>query len=114
MQILNVEVALNYMAGNRELLLRLLGSFIEKYSATASEVANLLADGKRIEASKIAHSVKGAAGNLGGEILQAKSAGLQHLLEDAAASAEQVASAHGEFADAIAQFIQAATAYRSR
>ncbi len=61
----NVADGLNRVAGNRRLYRDLLSQFAAKQAAAATEVAAALDDKDRQTAERIAHTVKGVAGNLG-------------------------------------------------
>lgn len=58
------------MAGNRHLYLKLLGHFAERKALAGQALLNALRAGDRASAERIAHAVKGVAGNLGFSGLQ--------------------------------------------
>jgi HPt (histidine-containing phosphotransfer) domain-containing protein len=62
---IDIQSGLNRVAGNAGLYRRLLGQFADKYADGAGEVRRLLREGKKDEAERLAHTVKGVAGNLG-------------------------------------------------
>ena len=61
----NVTDGLKRVAGNRNLYLRLLSQFISQQGGAATEITAALDAGDRKSAERIAHTVKGVAGNLG-------------------------------------------------
>jgi two-component system sensor histidine kinase/response regulator len=61
----NVANGLNRVAGNRSLYLRLLSQFVSQQASAATQIAVALDAGDRKLAERIAHTVKGVAGNLG-------------------------------------------------
>jgi CheY-like chemotaxis protein len=61
----NITDGLNRVAGNRRLYRDLLSQFATKQAGAASEIALALDQGDRQTAERIAHTVKGVAGNLG-------------------------------------------------
>ena len=61
----DLEAALERVAGDAALLRLLLNQFDEQFGGVAREIAQLLESGEREEARKLAHTLKGVAGNLG-------------------------------------------------
>jgi two-component system, sensor histidine kinase and response regulator len=61
----NIAEGLNRVAGNRRLYRDLLAQFAAKQAGAATEIAAALDSGDRQTAERIAHTVKGVAGNLG-------------------------------------------------
>ncbi len=106
---LDVEAGLRRVAGNRSLYLRLLHQFSEGQADAAQRITAALAEGRKDEAERIAHTVRGVAGNIG-------LAGLQEMataLEDALRHGRDVAPLITPFADAVAHVVQALAAWRS-
>jgi len=66
-QIAGVRVAtgLNRVAGNRNLYVKLLSQFVSQQAGAATQIAAAFDAGDRKRAERIAHTVKGVAGNLG-------------------------------------------------
>jgi signal transduction histidine kinase/DNA-binding response OmpR family regulator/HPt (histidine-containing phosphotransfer) domain-containing protein len=62
---IKVADGLNRVAGNRRLYRDLLGQFATKQADAAAQVSTALENGDRNLAERIAHTVKGVAGNLG-------------------------------------------------
>jgi two-component system sensor histidine kinase EvgS len=61
---IDVEECLERLGGDEPLFRELLAYFSSNYSQVAQTIRNLLAAGSRTDAIRLAHSVKGAAGNL--------------------------------------------------
>jgi CheY-like chemotaxis protein len=61
----NVADGLNRVAGNRNLYVKLLSQFVSQQAGAATQIAAALDAGDRKMAERIAHTVKGVAGNLG-------------------------------------------------
>jgi signal transduction histidine kinase/DNA-binding response OmpR family regulator len=72
---------LQRVAGNEKLYLRLLRQFLEQQAGTAQSLSRALALGDHETAARIAHSVKGVAGNIGFQELHADAAALEKAIE---------------------------------
>jgi two-component system, sensor histidine kinase and response regulator len=83
----NIADGLNRVAGNRRLYRDLLSQFASKQAAAASEVAAALDSKDRQTAERIAHAVKGVAGNLGITEVQAAAQKLEKSIKEAGDSA---------------------------
>ncbi len=95
---IDVAGGLARVAGNRSLFLSLLKTFAERHRGAARAVEDALAAGDVERAKREAHSVKGAAGNLGIVALQAAAADL----EEAIGGGKSAASAMPAFARELA------------
>ncbi|HBP20958.1 MAG TPA: hypothetical protein DEA08_24625 [Planctomycetes bacterium] len=87
---LDVAGGLARIDGNRLLYLRLIGKIGQRYGSAHEELRRLLAAGELEEATRLAHTVKGVAGNLGATKLQAAAGEVEGALrrgERAAAEA---------------------------
>ncbi len=82
----NVADGINRVAGNRRLYRDLLSQFAAKQAAAATEVATALDDNDRPTAERIAHTVKGVAGNLGITEVQAAAQKLEKAIKEEQAS----------------------------
>jgi PAS domain S-box-containing protein len=71
---------LNRMAGNRRLYRRLLEQFCEKESATGRQIEQAIQSGDRATAERLAHTLKGVAGNLGIAAVQEAAARLERAI----------------------------------
>jgi signal transduction histidine kinase/DNA-binding response OmpR family regulator/HAMP domain-containing protein len=97
---LNVQDGLLRVGGNRRLYRNLLRQFIEQQGPAPSQVESALATGQRALAERVAHSLKGVAGNIGATQVQAAAARLETVIRDGSATAE-VAAATRELADVL-------------
>jgi len=88
-QIAGVKVAdgLKRMAGNRKLYLNLLSDFVTEQAGTASQIAGALEGGDRKLGERIAHTVKGVAGNLGISDVESAAQKLEKAIRDGQDSA---------------------------
>lgn len=59
------DVVLHRLGGSELLLERLLSKFLDSYRDAAGQLSALLAGGKRDEAHRLVHSIKGVSSNLG-------------------------------------------------
>ncbi len=76
----SLEDGLAHVGGNRELYLRLLIKFRNNYATIANDVASCIARKDADEARRLAHSVKGVAGNLGAGSLSAAAAQVEDAI----------------------------------
>jgi PAS domain S-box-containing protein len=94
----NLEQALQFMAGQQELYERLLPMFLENLATIPEQLRTLMAQGDTKSASRVLHSLKGLAGQMGVTALALEAAkGEQQLAgnpsaEQAAAAVEQACS----------------------
>jgi two-component system sensor histidine kinase/response regulator len=72
--------ALNKLGGNRRLYRKLLLKFYESQANTATELRQALAQGQQDVARRMAHTLKGLAGNVGARELQSLSERLEQLI----------------------------------
>ena len=78
---MDIKGALGRVAGNKKLLLKLLGRFIETQSNVVDRIKMAL-DGNDIEeATREAHTIKGLAGNIGATFLYQCAANLEVILK---------------------------------
>jgi len=68
------------VAGNRSLYLRLLRQFVTQQAEAPASIAEALSAGDRAMAERLAHTVKGVAGNLGAGPVQAAAGALEHAI----------------------------------
>jgi two-component system sensor histidine kinase/response regulator len=85
--------ALRRLRGNRELLLRLLRELVRQWRDGAQRIRDQLARAEREEARRTAHTLKGAAANLGVDELAAAAGAVEKTLAgtDEVGAAEAVA-----------------------
>ena len=103
---LDSAAGLKRVAGNTALYLRLLRQFVERQSAAADETAAALERGDRASAERIAHTVKGVAGNLGFGELQAAAGALEKAVRESAPTAAPLQAMRARLAAAVAALEQ--------
>jgi CheY-like chemotaxis protein len=100
----NVADGLNRVAGNKRLYRDLLGQFAAKQGDAAAQVSTALESGDVKLAERIAHTVKGVAGNLGIAKVPAVAQRLEKALRDGDGTVSAVLS---EFAGVMSAQVQA-------
>jgi two-component system sensor histidine kinase/response regulator len=85
---LDTHDGLTRVAGNRKLYLKLLRQFIEQQGPAVEQVTAALAQGDVALAERLAHTLKGVAGNIGAKAVQGAAGGLEKLIRAKAAAAE--------------------------
>ena len=78
---LDAAQGLRRVAGNRTLYVRLLRQFVEAYADAAERIRESLGR-DQAEAERLAHTVKGTAGNLSAEPVQAAAGALEKAIRD--------------------------------
>jgi CheY-like chemotaxis protein len=68
------------VAGNRKLYLKLLRQFVEQQGQAPAHITDALAAGDHATAERLAHMVKGVAGNLGAAVVQAAAGALEQAI----------------------------------
>jgi HPt (histidine-containing phosphotransfer) domain-containing protein len=81
---LDVDDGLSRVGGNRKLYLKLLRQFVEQQGPTVGQITAVMATGDIATAERLAHSLKGVAGNIGATQVQAAAAPLEKLIHDRA------------------------------
>ncbi len=79
---LNADEGITRVGGNVELYRDILFDFSELFKDSAAELKSLADQGKTIEASRLAHSVKGTAGNIGADELFKCAGALESALQN--------------------------------
>ena len=79
---LNIEKALSALGGNQGLYKKVLIRFRDSYAEAGVTIAAHVANGELQEAERLAHTMKGLAGNLGAEDLVVVAQNLEHLLRN--------------------------------
>ncbi|CAG0995333.1 osomolarity two-component system, sensor histidine kinase NIK1 [Methylophilaceae bacterium] len=95
---LDVAQALQRVAGNRKLYRQLLQQFATVYESHTDEIRKALLNGQRLDAQRIAHSIKGLAGNIGATELATRAGDLERIISEG-----------GEAADTLDLFANAMT-----
>jgi CheY-like chemotaxis protein/HPt (histidine-containing phosphotransfer) domain-containing protein len=86
--------ALRRLRGNHQLLLRLLGELVRQWRDGAQRIRDQLARAEREEARRTAHTLKGAAANLGVDDLAAAAGAVEKTLATADDAGTAAAVAH--------------------
>jgi HPt (histidine-containing phosphotransfer) domain-containing protein len=76
------------LAGNQPLYLKLLRQFVEQQADAPTRLSALLASGDHATAERLAHTIKGVAGNLGAGPVQTAAAELEQAIAASAPPAE--------------------------
>jgi two-component system sensor histidine kinase/response regulator len=97
---LDVDDGLTRVAGNRRLYLRLLRQFLDQEVDAPRAIDEALSHGDSALAERLAHTVKGVAGNLGAHGVQQAAAALEKAIREGDAESE-VPSARNAFATAL-------------
>ncbi|MCB2225179.1 MAG: response regulator [Desulfarculaceae bacterium] len=104
---INLQEGLTRVGGNKELYRKLLIKLRDDYAQGREEIAGLLEKGQNDEAQRLAHSIKGVAGNVGAGGLQDAAGALETAIGDARqadypALLEAFGQSLGEIAEALA------------
>jgi len=94
---INLKEGLMRVGGNAKLYRSLLIKLRDDYTTSAEEIAGQLKSGEIEQAERLAHSIKGVAGNVGATALQEIAAALEHAIEQGEADKyEEKISGFGE------------------
>ena len=85
---LNTAEGLLRVAGNKKLYRKLLRQFSNTEADAAQRIASALAENDRALAERLAHTVKGVAGNIGASAVQNAAANLEKAIAGSAPAAE--------------------------
>src|SRR4029450_11055710 len=85
---LDAKDGLSRVGGNRKLYLKLLRQFVEQQGASVEQITEALATGDIALAERIAHTLKGVAGNIGATRVQSAAGPLEKLIRDKAVHLE--------------------------
>jgi two-component system sensor histidine kinase/response regulator len=85
---LDTEDGLSRIAGNRKLYVNLLCQFAEQQGPAVAQITSALAQNDFSLAERLAHTLKGVAGNIGATSIQAAAGALEKLIRNRAAGAE--------------------------
>jgi two-component system, sensor histidine kinase and response regulator len=97
---LDARDGLSRVGGNRRLYVKLLREFIEQQGPAVAQASEALAAGDILRAERLAHSLKGVAGNLGAIRVQSLAARLEKAIRDRATAAD-VDAARQQAAEAL-------------
>jgi two-component system, sensor histidine kinase and response regulator len=79
---LDGESGLHMVRGRVASYRRLLGKFLDGHGSAVDSIRQAIADGRREEARRLAHSLKGAAGTLGATAVHEKAANLEKAIRE--------------------------------
>ena len=79
---LDTNDGLARVGGNRKLYVKILRQFVEQQGPASDQVADALAKGDHALAERLAHTLKGVAGNIGAAGVQSAAAALERVLRD--------------------------------
>jgi signal transduction histidine kinase/CheY-like chemotaxis protein len=99
---------LNRVAGNRRLYRSLLEQFVSKQGNAGAQIAAALRTGDHELANRIAHTVKGVAGNLGMEPVRGAAEKLERAIRERMPSAEALLEEFGSAVAGMARAVQTA------
>jgi two-component system sensor histidine kinase/response regulator len=103
---LDATDGLSRVAGNRKLYVKLLRQFVEQQGPALGQVADALSKNDTVLAERIAHTLKGVAGNIGARQVHAAAGILEKALHDHGAPAA-VESAKQQLAGALDPLLSA-------
>jgi two-component system, sensor histidine kinase and response regulator len=89
---LDTKDGLARVAGNQKLYLKLLRQFAEQQGPSVEQISAALTQGDVALAERLAHTLKGVAGNIGAKPVQAVAGVVEKLIRDRAAAAETEAA----------------------
>ncbi len=106
---LDIDDGLRRVGGNRKLYRNLLVKFSRDFAGSAQEIRGLLEQGDLATAERLAHTVKGVAGNIGASDLQTKATELDDALKEAReADYEQLLSVYATTLATLVESLAAA------
>jgi two-component system sensor histidine kinase/response regulator len=97
---LDAKDGLSRVAGNRKLFSKLLRQFVEQQGPAVGQISAAISQGDITLAERLAHTLKGVAGNIGAKIVQSAAGTLEKLIRERT-NAEQVESAKKQVAAAL-------------
>ena len=97
----DVAAGLRSVRGNAASYERLLRAFLAERAREAGRIAPLLAEGRREEVQRLAHTLKGVSATLGIESVCAPALALERLLREGEADEARLAAAAGELEAAV-------------
>jgi two-component system sensor histidine kinase/response regulator len=75
---------LSRVAGNKKLYVKLLRQFVEQQGPSVTQITEALAKGDVALAERLAHTLKGVAGNIGAKVVQGPAGALEKVIRDRA------------------------------
>ena len=106
---IDIQGCLQNLGGNQQLLKQLLLEFAQEFADATSQMQNLLIQNDYEQAERLAHSIKGTAGNLGAKNLYQAAMTLDNALRKPPESIDQthLQSLQSEFESALIQVLSA-------
>ncbi len=89
---LDTADGLSRVAGNRKLYLKLLRQFLEQQGVAIAQISTALTQNDLRLAERLAHTLKGVAGNIGAKAVQATAGALEKLIREQAPAGEAEAA----------------------
>ena len=89
---LDAEDGLARVAGNRKLYRKLLRLFLEQQGPALAQITAALAQGDRELAERVAHTLKGVAGNIGAKAVQTAAGALEKVIREGTEAAAVAAA----------------------
>jgi two-component system sensor histidine kinase/response regulator len=77
---LDIPDGLGRVSGNRVLYFKLLRQFVDQQTSAPSQIIEALSRNDKAQAARLAHTVKGVAGNLGARAIQRSAAALEEAI----------------------------------
>jgi two-component system sensor histidine kinase/response regulator len=102
---LNTADGLVRVAGNQKLYRKLLRQFSTTEADAAQRIAAALAENDRARAERMAHTIKGVAGNIGAPVVQNAAANLERAIKGSAPAAE-IEVWRSSLAESLAHLVQ--------
>jgi two-component system sensor histidine kinase/response regulator len=106
---LDAKDGLSRVAGNKKLYLKLLRQFVEQQGTAPTQISAAFAAGDPVLAERLAHTVKGVAGNIGARGVQSAAGTLEKLIREHA-SPEDVEQASKQLEAALAPLLSGLSA----
>jgi signal transduction histidine kinase/DNA-binding response OmpR family regulator/HPt (histidine-containing phosphotransfer) domain-containing protein/CHASE3 domain sensor protein len=97
---LDTNDGLSRVGGNRKLYVKILRQFAEQQGPALDQIADALAKGDHALAERLAHTLKGVAGNVGAKGVQSAAAALERVIRSRS-SADEVARARHDTASVL-------------
>jgi HPt (histidine-containing phosphotransfer) domain-containing protein len=79
---LDTNDGVSRVGGNRKLYVKILRQFVEQHGAAIDQVGDALAKGDHALAERLAHTLKGVAGNIGAAGVQSAAAALERVIRE--------------------------------
>jgi PAS domain S-box-containing protein len=89
---LDTKEGVTRVGGNRKLYRKLLRQFVQQQGAVLEEIAAAMAKGEAALAERLAHTLKGVAGNLGAKDVQSAAETLEKMIRERSGNAERQAA----------------------